>query len=298
MPARPVHPGRPVLARRGFTLVELLVAGIISAAVAGATAMSIGSLTRARTRAGAREQAWSRAELAAARVEADLRSAARDSDLRFAHVSAVDGRAGEDDRDELLLFTRSIRPVRGDDESPEGGLFEVQYRVMADPETGRPALWRRIDPAHDLAIDGGGLAGILARGVVGLNVEAMDAENWYDSWDSDTDGLPHAVRVTITATDDQGLLAAVLRRTVAIDRVPIPPAPEEESTETGDQPSQPQSQPPTQTPAPVGGATGGGAPGGGLGGGIRGGGPGNGGGPRTGGGGGGARGGGGGGGPQ
>jgi type II secretion system protein J len=247
-------------ARRGFTLVELTVAAIISALIAGATAVSIASLSRAKSKAAGREQAFARAELAAGRMALDLQSAVRDSDLRFAHISVRSGREGEWDRDEVLILSRSLRPLRGTDD-PEGGEYEVQYRIMDDPRDGGPALWRRVDAGHDSAIDAGGMASILARGVISLSIEAMDSQEWFETWDSDLNGLPHAVRVMVTARDDEGLSRAVVRRVVALDRVPLPPAPEEETPAPGR--SQPADRGDVPAPGSEGGSAGGRTPGGG-----------------------------------
>jgi type II secretion system protein J len=208
--------------------VELVVAGVVAALLAVATAGSLSTILKARGRAEAREAAFSRAELAAARIARDVQSIARDPDLRHSHLS-IRGSGGAAARDELLVLTRSITPLRTGDE-PEGGLYEVQYRVIE--EAGTVALWRRMDPAFDPAIDGGGIAVPLVRGVRELRLEASDGAAWFAQWNSDSDGLPHALRVTVVAADDGGGVLATSRRVIAVDRVPLPPAEEETSPTT------------------------------------------------------------------
>ncbi|MEX2219386.1 MAG: prepilin-type N-terminal cleavage/methylation domain-containing protein, partial [Phycisphaerales bacterium] len=270
--ARATSRARP----RGFTLVELIVASVVGAMVAGATVMSMSQLLSMKARAVGRQQAYGRAEAAAATVARDLVNAIRDSDLAHARVAVMDSGDAEQPQDQLLLLARSARRARPGGEDPEGGAYEVHLRIAplaSRPETS--ALWRRIDPALDIAIDGGGVASAVVSGVVSMQAEATDGEAWFEAWDSDLDGMPHAVRVTITASSDDGRVTAVARRTVAIDRVPIPPEPPDESAPTG-------ATGPTGDPAaPAGGGTPTGGspapspgpvPGGGSGGGPRGGG--------------------------
>lgn len=266
--------------RRGFTLAELLVASIIGAFVIGATYAALSQVIRGRDGATARQQAFSRAALAAELMARDVEMALRDADLRFAKVQVTRGGSTAEPRDELLVFTAQPRPVRPWSGTPEGVERESHYRVLPSGlgANGGPAtaLWRRVDPVPDETPDGGGIAAPLVDGVVALSVVAADSEQWFDQWDSDSDGLPHAVRITVWAMDDLGRYTAVARRTVAIDRVPVPAPPPEETDDTSTG---------TDTTPPAGGNTGGTGGAGGAGGGGGGAGGGGGGTPRGGGGG-------------
>jgi len=55
-------------------------------------------------------------------------------------------------------------------------------------------------------------------------------------WDSDTDGYPHALRVTLVALADDGKTTAVARRVISLDRTPLPP-PAPADTGTSSQPA-------------------------------------------------------------
>jgi hypothetical protein len=175
--------------------------------------------------------AFSRAQAAAGRIALDLQAAARSSDLAFAKIAVKDGGPQPQSRDELLMLMTSHRPLRGIDGLPEGQLFESQYRVAPAPD-GMSTLWRRVDTGFDLAVDGGGIATPAFRGVVSLSVQAFDNAAWFEEWDSDSDGLPHAVRVTVIATDDDSRVFATARRLIALDRVPVPPEADDSSTQT------------------------------------------------------------------
>jgi len=213
---------------RAFTIIELLVGLAVAAVVLGAASLSLSRMISSRNVAIARHTAFSRAEAAATRLALDITAAARSADLTFSKVAVTDA-GGPIGRDELLVLMTSRRPLRGTDSSPEGHLFEVQYRITSTP-SGTEALWRRVDTAFDDFVDGGGIASPEFRGVTTLSIQVYDGTNWFDSWDSDSEGLPHAVRFTITAQDDEGRTTATSRRVVAIDRVPVPPDTEDAAT--------------------------------------------------------------------
>lgn len=223
--------------RRGFSLIELLVGVLITAGVCGATTIALSQALKAKTNSEARRQAFARATTAAERIASDAANALRDGDLYACRVRVTDGGLGETAADQLLIFSKSLQPTRPLGSQPEGDRYEVQYRLQPDsrasvtatrPPTRAAAvpaqnvLWRRVDPVPDEVPDGGGVAFPFVERVKGLSIEAFDGRAWYPSWDSDRDGLPHALRVTCWATSEDGSKQAAARRTVALDRVPVP----------------------------------------------------------------------------
>lgn len=207
--------------RRGFTLVELIVGGVVVSIIGAGIIMSVTNMVKAKNKSVARHQAFSRADAAGARIATDVATAVRSSDLSHCKVQVTDGGVGPVQRDGLLVLHRSNRLVRGRDDIPEGGEYEAQYRV--DGQGSTAGLWRRADPAFDRALDAGGVAMLLAPGVVSFSVQASDGVSWFDTWDSDSEGFPHAVRVEIRAVSDDLSAEAVVRRVIALDRVPTPP---------------------------------------------------------------------------
>lgn len=235
-------------ARRAFTLVELLVAGMAAFLVIGAVTIALFQSSRARTATKTRLAAFSRASATLDIVRRDVASVMRRADLFETRLLLYDDTfttsAGEFDRDELLLFNTSLRPTRPNEYAGEGQEYESQFRIGED-ETGI-YVWQRRDPVPDEWSDAGGLATPIVGGVVGLKIEAYDGESWFDEWDSDLDGLPWAIRITVTAngveaSQDPYLDAeyfAVLRTQVPIDRIIPPPPPEpleEEGAEGGEE---------------------------------------------------------------
>ena len=211
-------------ARPGFTLVELIVALLVGVILAGATTASLTQFTKAKARAAARQEAVARANAGASRIAEDARQIARDHDLLFTLLRVADAREGEYDRDSLLMWIRSLHPVRGRSDIAEGADAEVQYKVLPDlTPAHRPALWRRADAPPDKNELAGGVAQMVVPGIVGLSIQASDGAGWYESWDADSDGYPHALRVTVTAIADDARTTAIARRVIAIDRTPLPP---------------------------------------------------------------------------
>jgi type II secretion system protein J len=252
--------------RRGFTLIELVVAGTVAALVLGAVTFSLSQVGRARLIATERTEAFQRAGTALENIRRDVSAAMRDEDLflcRFLLTTDEPSvRNGGNDRSELLLFSESMRSIQPIEYQGEGREYETHYRIE-DDELGA-ALWRRRDAVPDEVPDGGGMAEPIADGVVGLLVEASDGlGSWRPEWDSDIDGIPMLVRITVTAVGTpvgqdatRDTTEVTLRTMVAIDRVIEPKEDEPPPEASGD---------PLAGATPPGGA---GAPAGGAGGGL------------------------------
>ena len=234
----------PQARRRGFTLVELMVAAVMSAFVLGAVSTSLSQLSRAKS--GGREQlaAHLRADAALNAVRRDIVSVLRDTDLFWTRLlltdQSISSPYGPLDRDEILVFNSQLRPIRDLDFIGDGAEFETHLRIEEDADG--IVLWRRRDAVPDEYPRGGGVAIPLISGVVGLSMEAYDGELWYPSWDSDFDGLPLAIRVTVVASgcrdgqDPYESTLAILRTVIPIDRVPPPfePPAEDEDDQDAD----------------------------------------------------------------
>jgi len=216
------------MARSGFTLAEVVVATVIAVFIAGATASSLSQMIRMRGASASHQEAYARAEGVASRIALDLQCAVRDQNLSFSRISITNVAGAGGERDELLVLMRSLRPLR--EATVEGDEYEAQYRIepasipTATGDRIGEAFWRRVDAAHDDYQDAGGVATPIAMGAVSLSIQANNGETWFDSWESDTEGMPHAVRVSVTARSDDGKTVTTVRRVVAIDRVPLAPS--------------------------------------------------------------------------
>jgi type II secretion system protein J len=225
-----VKRGHVYASRRGFTLIELIIAGVITAFVLGSISMSVAQLGRAKNTSKLRLDAFLRADAALDAVRKDVVSVIRTDDLFFTRLLLINdtirAENEEFDRDEILVFNTRVKALRNIEFSGEGFEYETQYRV-ADDDWG-PVLWVRNDAMPDEYPLGGGMAKPVVEGIVSISFEAYDGGQWLEQWDSDIDGLPLAIRVTITSSGHRGIddiytaPRAVLRTIVPIDRVISP----------------------------------------------------------------------------
>ncbi len=214
--------------QRAFTLVELVIASVIAAILAGMTTVAIRQTSKSRNRSKVRQEAMHRAYTAAQLIARDLNNLVRDEELKECMVRITDGGlAGTgNDRDEILIFARShnrVRPSPYVDDAgvPEGGRYEVQYRLV--PTTGDVGvIWKRRDSVPDETYAGGGVAIPMTSGIVSLEFEAFDGSNWVDEWDSDEQGIPFAVRVTCRSVIGETDATMAAQVVASLDRMPKP----------------------------------------------------------------------------
>lgn len=224
--------------RRGFTLIEVMLAILIAAMVLGALWTGLGQLTNTRNLSRQRLHAFLKANAALDEIRRDVASVLRSEDLFWTLLrirdSSVPSAWGRLDRDDLLVFSSRLQVSRGFGFAGEGSEYETQYRVEVDD--GGAVLWQRRDQQADEYFDGGGVVTPLVEDIISLNVEAFDGEQWWSEWDSDQYGLPRAVSISVAAaiTGHPAERPVILRTVVAIDRVLPPFDAFDEEDETGE----------------------------------------------------------------
>lgn len=205
----PRHPHR-LDARRGLTLVELVVSAMLVVGVVGSTCLCLITGQKAGDEAERRMGVVQAARVALDRMTGDLRLACR-LDADFALIGMTreqDGFASGN----IDFATHNWRPRH----PGEADRCEVSYFVDRDPDTGDLALFRRRDPTPDEEPLAGGYREEIAVGVRAFRLEYYDGATWFDEWGSATEdtgdtgsftnrtddiayesGLPHAVRITL-----------------------------------------------------------------------------------------------------
>lgn len=215
--------------RRGFTLIELLVAGVMAAIVLGAITLSLSQLGSSKAISRQRLEAYSRCDMAMRTLRKDIITTLRRGDLFHTRVLISDSThrfQGEVmDKDELLLFDGTLRANKEIDFNGEGMEYETQFRIETNDVSS--ALWKRRDAILDDNPIGGGMATPISNGVIALQFEAFDGISWFTAWDSDEYGMPHALRITVTASgmDSKEEIDAplvTLRTVVPLDRYQSP----------------------------------------------------------------------------
>lgn len=218
--------------------MEVMVAGIITVFLLSSVSMSLSQLAKAKGGTTQRLAAHLRANAALESLRREIVSVIRSDDLFWSRVliedDSISTSVGRLDRDEILIFSTRFRPIHPVEFSGEGMEYESQFRIE-DDEFG-PVLWHRRDAVPDEYPRGGGIATPLVDGLISLSIEAYDGQVWYEQWDSDLDGLPMAIRITVAASGhvvgddayDEQLPIAILRTVIPIDRVLPPLDPNEE----------------------------------------------------------------------
>ena len=215
--------------RRRFTLIELLVAGAMAAIVLGGITLSLAQLGSSKAVSRQRLEAFSRCDTALRIIRRDIITTLRRGDLFDTRLFISDlthrFQGNIMDQDELLLFDGALRANKEIDFNGEGMEYETQFRL--EPNDVSTALWKRRDAILDDNPIGGGMATPIAEGIIALQFEAFDGITWFSIWDSDEQGIPQAIRVTVSSTGMEyaGEIHAplvTLRTIVPLDRFRSP----------------------------------------------------------------------------
>jgi type II secretion system protein J len=182
--------------RRGFTLLEIMVAcailGLVVAALYGVFSRTLGSKRLAEERmANVRA-----ARIALWRIGEDLQASfPLTGSLGFLGETR---REGEFPQDSLSFVSaaHTLLTSRG----AEGTLCQIGYTLMPDPQVStQHQLVRRVQIDVRADQDASGEVAALLSHVRGLRFRFFDGQNWLEEWGKDkTQGtLPQAVEVTL-----------------------------------------------------------------------------------------------------
>lgn len=219
--------------RRGFTLIEVLLATSLSTVIALAVASVLSTQMTARKRIHERSDRRALLSSVDRRLRADLRavvppgglyaaglvgqdevSAGGGEDLLPAGLQGAAAQAttpnGEpvplDQRDQLVLAVWPGASAFGEElEDGQGALWQVTYRIDDDPETEERGLVREVARVRDLAV-GTDPEPVeqLCPEVIAMNVTYFDGQDWQETWDSGaSDTLPTAVAIDLVFVRDE-----------------------------------------------------------------------------------------------
>ena len=198
--------------RRGFTLVELLIATTMMAFLAGAAFAALSAGTGAAGKAKRHGALLAHGQAALHAMTADIRAAVEHGDDRLVSLDTeYEGRAAD-----TIDFVAAVRAKLGRDEPGTTGRCEVGYYIENDPDTEIRWLLRREDGTVDDDVLEGGAVALAGPYVAALDLAFYDGQYWQSGWD-DTERFPKAVDIQIVVVDEYGIEnPLVLRTTVPI----------------------------------------------------------------------------------
>lgn len=207
--------------RRGFTLVELLIALAMGAVLVGAIGMTLSSAVSYAATTPDRLVN----EQDTIRVREKLRTliscafvADADDDTGTYFIAENSSGSGEI-ADVLTFSTLGVRPsgaaLRSDEEDfealnqkfgPQGGVTEVSLSTTAVGDGGdQSGVFLRVQNPSDGDPTQGGRESLLISGATDLSFEFWDGSDWVTAWDTRTMDrrIPAAVRVNYTDSEEQ-----------------------------------------------------------------------------------------------
>lgn len=192
--------------RRGFTLIEVMVSGVLMAIVLAAAYACLHAGLRTQQWIDPRLDALQGGRVVLALLVADLRAAAPLApDNEWVGLRRE---VGGSRQDRLDIGTLNHTPRR----TGQGDFGQVGYWVEPDPETGVPTLWRRRNPGLGPDPFSGGRREALVSGVRHFALEYHDGFEWFDNWGDPRErvkaamsnrtmynvtGMPRAVRIRL-----------------------------------------------------------------------------------------------------
>ncbi|HEY8666266.1 MAG TPA: GspJ family type II secretion system protein, partial [Tepidisphaeraceae bacterium] len=183
--------------RRGFTLLELIVALAMVTIMAMSLYASLRAAFRAKSSAEAAIEPSRTAGLIMEFLRTDLQNALPPTGILAGAFSGTDGKDERGrDSDDLVFYSTAESPEHP---SGNGEVKKVELLVTMAPTGNDHLLVRRVtrNLLSELAVDPD--EEVLARGIGAFNVRYYDGAGWVDTWDSsaENNALPAAVEVTI-----------------------------------------------------------------------------------------------------
>jgi general secretion pathway protein J len=177
----------------GFTLIEILIAVVITVLLLSTVYEVFNSVSAARDRLEAAGQSYSQARVILDRIGREIRGLyflPGDPQTRFAGGETSDG-------DPYLELSTTATTPQGGNAAAQTGLSLVRYELAADPETkdGRKVLLRSESSLFQ-PTDKAPKAYRLATAITGMKVRFYSNGTWKDSWKGDS--LPDMVEVRLT----------------------------------------------------------------------------------------------------
>lgn len=183
-----------MLSKRGFTLIEILVALMIASLLLLGIYGVFGSLSTARNQIEASGAAYHQARILFDRISRELRSLVPPT----TGSTVLHGGTDQRGRPFLELTSTAATPQAG----IPGGTATIRYLRSEDATPGslEQALYRRERPRWES--DAGETGQRLITGVVEFRPRFLADGTWHESWEASADRLPAAIEINLVLVND------------------------------------------------------------------------------------------------
>lgn len=181
--------------KRGFTLVEVMLASTIAVFVALVAVGALKAVSIGAEMVDNNVDAAAEVRFASKMAAADLANLYRDSDSKNTKLV---GTIEESDGSVVsCLILHTVGRIKARTDQPEGDVYEVEYYLVKDQQ--QSALLRRLWPNPDKDAQPGGVLSVIADDIDVFEVRFFDGQDWQIEWPEEMRFLPQLVEVNIAA---------------------------------------------------------------------------------------------------
>ncbi len=181
--------------KRGFTLVEVLLASTIGLFIA---LVAVGTLKVVTDSAGMVEKSMATAaevQYAANMISRDLSNFYRDKESKNTRLIGAAGLNLDNPSSQIVFYT--VGRIKARYGQPESDIYEVEYILRKQEPDGTSVLCRRLWPNPNKESLSGGVITRIAEGIDLFLIRYFDGEEWQLEWPEDMRKMPELIEVTI-----------------------------------------------------------------------------------------------------
>ena len=184
----------------GFTLLEILIATIISAFVALTALASLQAVTKSRDKIDTSINVAAELNFAARMIANDLRNVARTS----GSANLIGIAPPIEDVPAAHLIVQTVNRAKARPGLPENDIYEVEYFIRTneeeeEEEEEQSQLMRRIWPNPNRDDEPAGIMSCIAENITEFRFAYYDGQEWLTEWPESMTELPHLVELTLSA---------------------------------------------------------------------------------------------------